>query len=646
MSSSHAFPRSHASLHAAFLHAAPLALAILAAGPTSAARAHDGLEERGIRRHMPRFAVLGDDRVYGAGGEGSRADERPFHAFRIGGGQFSIIGLPDTQNYSELYPQIFTAQTEWVTDNAAALGIEFVSHYGDIVQNGDRLPEWANADTSMSRLDKAGLRYGVVPGNHDITPSGTPGQPYIPQNYLDFFGPARFDGAPWFGGASPSGLSTWQTFSSGGVDFLLLHLDCETPVAELAWAQGVLDAHKSMPVMVTTHRYLQDAEDYTSGVPVVPSGRFPAIWYAAEGLYNPNGIQAEDFYLWFLRKNTNIFWVNCGHFHEEYRQSSPNVAGKPIHEVLADFQDDPNGGDGWLRIMRFDTLAGTIDVDTYSPTLGAIRTAPESDFTIALDFDDYRLPAGTAFKAFQEGIGGYIGTQDTWVSQQNPNTSYGENDTRVSDDDTANSFFSDFRGQALIRFDDLVGAGAVPEGAQVLSATLVLDIPDDVDAPFSDPGFFLHKVLRAWSESSTWNSLGGGLSVGEDLEPAFAFMAGDNQPDSDTMRRIDLTALVQSWVDGTPNWGIAILPEIVTGNDDGIEIRSSENGNAILRPRLEVTFVPPASADPADLDGDGAVGGADLAILLSAWGGPGPADLDGDGVVGGADLAILLGAWG
>ena len=49
-----------------------------------------------------------------------------------------------------------------------------------------------------------------------------------------------------------------------------------------------------------------------------------------------------------------------------------------------------------------------------------------------------------------------------------------------------------------------------------------------------------------------------------------------------------------------------------------------------------------------DLNDDGVVNGADLAILLGEWGKcPGcVADLNGDGVVNGADLAILLGAWG
>ncbi len=48
---------------------------------------------------------------------------------------------------------------------------------------------------------------------------------------------------------------------------------------------------------------------------------------------------------------------------------------------------------------------------------------------------------------------------------------------------------------------------------------------------------------------------------------------------------------------------------------------------------------------PADLDGDGVVGPADLATLLGAWSTP-FADLNGDGITGAADLAMLLGEWG
>ena len=48
-----------------------------------------------------------------------------------------------------------------------------------------------------------------------------------------------------------------------------------------------------------------------------------------------------------------------------------------------------------------------------------------------------------------------------------------------------------------------------------------------------------------------------------------------------------------------------------------------------------------------DVDGDGEVGGADLAAILGWWGSDDEsADLNGDGEVNGADLSFVLGYWG
>ena len=52
------------------------------------------------------------------------------------------------------------------------------------------------------------------------------------------------------------------------------------------------------------------------------------------------------------------------------------------------------------------------------------------------------------------------------------------------------------------------------------------------------------------------------------------------------------------------------------------------------------------SMRPGDLTGDGRVDGADLGLMLAAWGNSGhPADLDGSGMVDGADLGLLLAWW-
>jgi len=73
-------------------------------------------------------------------------------------------------------------------------------------------------------------------------------------------------------------------------------------------------------------------------------------------------------------------------------------------------------------------------------------------------------------------------------------------------------------------------------------------------------------------------------------------------------------------------------------------------GLAFGTPSLQaVIFVDnegPSPSSPADLNGDGQVNGADLGLLLAAWGElEGAADLNDDGIVDGADLGLLLAAW-
>ena len=74
---------------------------------------------------------------------------------------FSIVVLPDTQFYSETYPAIFAAQTQWAIDTRSTLNTVFVTHLGDIV-NVDAAGEWANAKAAISLLDPA--RHAVRAG--------------------------------------------------------------------------------------------------------------------------------------------------------------------------------------------------------------------------------------------------------------------------------------------------------------------------------------------------------------------------------------------------------------------------------------------------------------------------------------------------
>ncbi|MBM4112397.1 MAG: hypothetical protein FJ253_03330 [Phycisphaerae bacterium] len=83
--------------------------------------------------------------------------------------------------------------------------------------------------------------------------------------------------------------------------------------------------------------------------------------------------------------------------------------------------------------------------------------------------------------------------------------------------------------------------------------------------------------------------------------------------------------------------GSGIAPKPVRINDAGVIL--GEFGPKLLMP---------IASPVADLDGDCAVDGNDLGVLLASWGAPDfdpRCDFNGDGIVNGDDLGTLLGEW-
>ncbi len=317
--------------------------------------------------------------------------------------RFTIVALPDTQNYSKDFPAIYDAQMQWIVDNAEAENIVFVTHLGDIVNNADELQQWLNARGSHDILDAAGIPNGTAMGNHDnngtLAPTlpdtsclaaggNDPGRDCAGSAYLTYFSPSRYDSEPWWGGSSPSGLSNYQLLELGAFRFLFLHLEVDPRLAEREWAQGVLDAHPNHLVLLTTHRYMYDYRVPASSprLPQIPpvlsliaGGRFTAVVHGlGQPLYYQSSIPADELFANFIAANQNIILVHCGHVDAELRQTSTNDAGLDVREILADFQSfSPNGGDGWLRLVTFDindrSGVGSISVETYSPTRDEFR---------------------------------------------------------------------------------------------------------------------------------------------------------------------------------------------------------------------------------------------------------------------------------
>ncbi|MDG1979481.1 MAG: DNRLRE domain-containing protein [Phycisphaerales bacterium] len=219
----------------------------------------------------------------------------------------------------------------------------------------------------------------------------------------------------------------------------------------------------------------------------------------------------------------------------------------------------------------------------------------------------------------------------------------------------------DWRRRALIRFD----VSDIPAGSKIVEASVRIRVTRTPPQPPLNVPFTLFRCNAAWGEGGSSSGGGGGApsQAGDATwfhtsypDAFWATPGGDRQRTASGSVLIDtngsytftgdgLAADVQGWIDGGANHGWVMTADVSEPRTVR-QIASRESGNASNRPTLIVVFEE-SSGPAADFNGDGAVNGADVGLLLAAWGScPGcPEDLNDDGVVNGADLGLLLVEW-
>ncbi len=278
---------------------------------------------------------------------------------------FSVILLPDTQNYAEKYPETYVNQTLWIRKQLKEDNIKFAVHLGDIVQNPTQKNEWENANRAMQILDGV-VPYSMVPGNHDMVVKERNST-----LYNQFFSPKRFQDRKWYGGhMGTTNDNNYCFFEGGGLKFMVISLEFAPRDETLAWAAGICQKHPDRRVIVATHCYMR------------PTGRDTGCATS----YNVAGNSGEQMWQKLIRKQKNIFLVVSGHVLGVGLQTSTNDAGGKVLEMLTDYQGLPNGGDGWLRTLKFIPSENKIQVITYSPLLDKLNNDAAEAFSI-----DYQM---------------------------------------------------------------------------------------------------------------------------------------------------------------------------------------------------------------------------------------------------------------
>jgi uncharacterized repeat protein (TIGR02543 family) len=294
---------------------------------------------------------------------------------------FSVVALPDTQNYTSISSPTDTIaqQAQWIVNNKNTLNIKFVTHLGDIVNSPTNSSQWTRATDGMNILNTQ-LPYGTCPGNHDLGSRDNPGST-TPSDYLIRFGPnpthtssvgrwvdpSNSTTYDWYRGSSPRGYSSYQIKKINGRDFMFLHLDHDCPDADMAWAASVLSAHPQTLTMITTHNYLAE----TGGTGFFGTGTGQRGYTAQPNVsIGPDRNKPQEVFDALVKPFNQVYMVICGHMFAIYNLEKTNDAGNTVHEVVCDYQSLPNGGNGFLRIMEFRPGENKIYNSSFSPTLG------------------------------------------------------------------------------------------------------------------------------------------------------------------------------------------------------------------------------------------------------------------------------------
>lgn len=231
---------------------------------------------------------------------------------------FTIVVLPDTQMYSELYPKIFDSQTKWIVENKDSLNIKAVIHLGDLVNNPNKTEQWVVAKDSMSILNGR-VPYLVLPGNHDMDGDNL-------TNYIKYF----------------DKINDYILLDDVWIGILTIRYD--PSISDLIWANDIIANYPEYKFIIATHSYIN---------------------------YQETGILKRDEFIFneLIRKNKNILLITSGHTKKptEEFSISKREDKSGVCEILSNYQETENGGNGILRYYVFIPSEEKIIAYSYSP---------------------------------------------------------------------------------------------------------------------------------------------------------------------------------------------------------------------------------------------------------------------------------------
>ncbi len=316
---------------------------------------------------------------------------------------FTLAVLPDTQYYSQNNNnelQVFDSQTQWIVDNRTPWNIVYTTHLGDLVETWNDTTQWANANEAITRMETGLMPFGLSLGNHDMSGATLHDDSTYFNNTFPY---TRFEGRSYYGGHyGTNNDNNYGLFSSGGLDFIIIDIEWNnnpdgTPTAVLQWAHDLLALqYPSRRGIIVFHGLLNETD----------SSRLSSD---AQIIYN------------YLKDRPNLFLMLGGHTDDEaYLTLSNNTY--TVYAIQSDYQGQPNGGNGWMRLMKFLPSANQIQVYTYSPYTGGFWIDEANQFNLTYPMGGQACDTYALIETVT-GVASGSSPQIDWT-YRNTNTSY------------------------------------------------------------------------------------------------------------------------------------------------------------------------------------------------------------------------------
>jgi len=296
-------------------------------------------------------------------------------------GSWTLVILPDTQNYSTYFPGLLELQTRWIAENKDEHNIVYVLQNGDVTNRNSRI-EWQRASRAMGLLDSA-VPYAIVPGNHDYGERGKTENRATKMN--DYFPPSRFERWPTFGGTMEPGRieNNYHLFEAGGKRWLVVGLEWGPRNKTLQWADTILAKHADRKAIIVTHAYMYSDSTRYDWAAKGRKQRWNPHTYPTAADTN----DGEDIWQKLAKKHANVVLVNNGHVLNDGLgfQVSQGAHGNQVNQMLCNYQMLPIGGGGWLRLLEFLPDGKTVQAKTYSPLYEQYETGAENQFVFTAE---------------------------------------------------------------------------------------------------------------------------------------------------------------------------------------------------------------------------------------------------------------------